>query len=879
MSRRTLRLLALESRIVPATPNSWASRGSGGGGALFSPSFHWSNPGEMTIASDMSQIFRSVNSGASWSQLPHHEIQGNHNARVQSTSDPLIQYCLDYSVVGGLDLVRPSKSNDGGATWTPLPADPTGGGAYQLFADPLVPSRLLVSDYTRVWLSTDGGASFTQKFSTADTNTGLHLAGAYFNGTSIYVGTNKGLYVSLNNGTSFAVSTATGIPATEAIVGFAAGSSAGVTRMYAVTAATGDVYAGVTGADFGGYLGVYTMSAGASSWTKTVAGIAAGHFPFFAAAPTNDANVAYLAGGSNAGSPIIYKTTNGGASWSSVFLTGNNQNINTGWQGVGGDRGWSYGEYALGLAVAGQDGSRVLFTDLGGAHLTTTGGATWDAVYVDPADRNPAGSSIGTGQPYRSSGLDNTTSWSLTWADANTLILGNSDVRGQRSTDGGQTFGFGYTGHTLNSMYRSFRHSTGTLYAATSSVHDLYQSTYLQDSRIDGGDGEVRFSTNNGATWQLLRDFNMPVVWVAPDPNNVNRLYASVVHSTLGGIYVSSNIQLGGSSTWTKLANPPRTEGHPFNILVLNDGTLVASYSGRRTSAGAFTASSGVFVSVDGGTSWLDRSATGMRYWTKDVVVDPADATQSTWYAGVFSGWGGPPNGLGGLYKTTDRGQSWTRISALDRVTSITVDPGNFNQAYLTTETAGLWYTTNLQSANPTFARVDSYPFRQPERVFFNPFDANEVWVTSFGGSLMVGRTNATVIGTQVNDGTAQRSQVSSVTVNFDAAPSLPANAFTLIGPAGPIGYVQSTAGTSVTLTFPPLSDGLYQLSLPSSGYTFDFHRLFGDADGNRTVDAADFLAFRLAFLSPGTTFDSDGDGQITATDFLAFRLNFLQTL
>jgi hypothetical protein len=35
-----------------------------------------------------------------------------------------------------------------------------------------------------------------------------------------------------------------------------------------------------------------------------------------------------------------------------------------------------------------------------------------------------------------------------------------------------------------------------------------------------------------------------------------------------------------------------------------------------------------------------------MRYWTKDVVIDPHDATQNTWYAGVWSGWGGPPNGL-----------------------------------------------------------------------------------------------------------------------------------------------------------------------------------------------------------------------------------------
>ena len=51
------------------------------------------------------------------------------------------------------------------------------------------------------------------------------------------------------------------------------------------------------------------------------------------------------------------------------------------------------------------------------------------------------------------------------------------------------SWNFNYTGHGDNSMYRVVKHANGTLYAATASVHDLYQSTYLQDSRIDGGSG------------------------------------------------------------------------------------------------------------------------------------------------------------------------------------------------------------------------------------------------------------------------------------------------------------------------------------------------------------------------------------------------------
>lgn len=130
-----------------------------------------------------------------------------------------------------------------------------------------------------------------------------------------------------------------------------------------------------------------------------------------------------------------------------------------------------------------------------------------------------------------------------------------------------------------------------------------------------------------------------------------------------------------------------------------------------------------------------------MRYWTKDVVIDPNDTAQNTWYAGVFSGWGGPPNGLGGLYKTVNRGVTWQKLTGnlLDRVTSCTFNPEEPNELYLTTEGQGLWVSKNINAATPAFSLVGSYPFRQPERVFFNPYDTNEMWVTSFGNGLKVG--------------------------------------------------------------------------------------------------------------------------------------------
>src|SRR5215813_5455047 len=154
-------------------PAQWAPRGPGGGGALFAPVFSPHNANEIYLACDMSEQFHSTDLGTSWAVTDFRQIQGNREAQVRFTSNPSIRYALDYTN----DLTTPSRSTDGGATWHQLANDPTGGGAYTLFVDDSTTTRVLVSDYSHVWLSTDGGATFPQKFSTANGN-GCFVAGA-----------------------------------------------------------------------------------------------------------------------------------------------------------------------------------------------------------------------------------------------------------------------------------------------------------------------------------------------------------------------------------------------------------------------------------------------------------------------------------------------------------------------------------------------------------------------------------------------------------------------------------------------------------------------------------------------------------------------------
>lgn len=713
---------------LDATPESWISKGVGGGGAFFSPSISPHEPQLLFVNTDMGATFKSSDNGKRWETLPFSGLQGgNVTAPMQFTSDPRILYALNGTA--------PYKSVDGGEHWSPLPGDPTDGNAWSLYADPQTTSRVIIASYSEIYLSTDGGETFTQQFSINN----CHIAGVFFDREQTYVATPKTLLISTNAQSPFAPVKTQGIPADEDIVSFGGAREGSQIRFYCCTLRS--VYPGITGANHAGYRGLYRMDPSARTWIPISKGIPPKTDLFFVALSRNNTRIVYAAGEDlNLFAPAVYKTTDGGNSWDRVFRTDGNDNIFTGWQGHKGDRQWSYGEYALGLAVCPTDPQRAIITDLGFVHITVDGGETWRQTYVNSTDENPMNTPTPKGKNYRTSGLENTSCWWLSWPGSKILFAGFTDILALRSTDAGLSWSFNFSGLNQNTIYQlACDQSRKRLYAAASSVHDLYQSTYLDDQRIDRGTGALYYSGDKGASWKILHDFKKPVIALALDPKNSRRMLASIVNSREGGLYLSEDIHRGNESTWTRLSPPPRTQGHPFQVHILNDGTFICSYSGRRDIKGAFTPSSGVFLSSDQGATWMDRSHTNMFYWTKDLVLDPHDPKQSTWYACVFSGWGGKPNRCGGLYRTVNRGQNWSRICPLEHVESCTVDPTNPRVMYVTTEDQGLWLTTTLHATQPVFSALSSYPFRHPTRVFFNPYRPHEIWVTSFGNGLRVG--------------------------------------------------------------------------------------------------------------------------------------------
>jgi rhamnogalacturonan endolyase len=160
-----------------------------------------------------------------------------------------------------------------------------------------------------------------------------------------------------------------------------------------------------------------------------------------------------------------------------------------------------------------------------------------------------------------------------------------------------------------------------------------------------------------------------------------------------------------------------------------------------------------------------------------------------------------------------------------------------------------------------------------------------------------------------VNEGSAQRSMVTSITLRFSAPVTLAAGAVTLalhspdnVGSLpGSLTWSTADGGLSYTVTFSgnntfngSLADGVYDLTLhaslitdawsqPLSGgdQTTTFHRLYGDANGDALIDGADLGAFATGFgltaASPTfpAYFDIDGDGKIDGVDLGNFATNF----
>ncbi len=759
-------VLFFSSSFSQPYPTTWDSRGPGGGGAIYSPAISPFNQGEIFLSCDMSPVHHSTDFGQSWSLIHFRDLTGQRNSRVQFTSDPDKLFVLKLTPTS---TYIPVKSTDAGTTWTAA-SNPTVTSAYQLLANPHDTDMVVMNDRNKIYFSNQESnpASFITLINKPGTY-GNHLAGAYFSDTSnIYICGHDSLLHSTDGGASWlpAAAGTNGIPSTEHIVSFAGAEQGGAMVFYCVTIqANGPANIARTQPDdIQFYQNVYKLPAGQSQWVPLGPGLPtpAQDKVYWVRLSRNDTSIVYLAGiGRVSGISLgtVFRSADAGASWQNVFLDAaafsNNDHIRTGWLGKSSNPVYKFRWNGLSemhdLGVDPLDPLRLICTDGMAAHTSEDSGATWRQAYTDSAFDNPALTLVDETKPFRTSGLETTAAYWLHWIDSNFVIATYNDILMRISTDAGQSWDYNIAGldsTKINDINMVLWHpGTHTLYAAAGELPG--SNGDYTDARAALVPGRISVSSDSGRTWSTLKSFGHAVTSIAWDPLTSNGMYASVSHikGGNGGIYYCADV-VASPFAWTLLSSPSRAEGRASRILTLSNGDLIAVFGPRDTSITStpsyqYSASSGVFYSNDGGLTWMDSTDVNMMKATTMVVVDLNDSTERTWLAFVDNQGTAQP----GVYRTTDAGATWIHVVP-QTVASATFHPSKANELYLCTRSNGLLYSTNTNTNSFVLDTIDSWPYRNAERMFFNPYNENEVWVATFGNGFRSG-TLPTVVSRQ----------------------------------------------------------------------------------------------------------------------------------
>lgn len=182
------------------------------------------------------------------------------------------------------------------------------------------------------------------------------------------------------------------------------------------------------------------------------------------------------------------------------------------------------------------------------------------------------------------------------------------------------------------------------------------------------GAGNLWKSINNGITWEPIFEnestFAIGVVSVDPSDSNIVWVGTGEVlmaRSAFAGTGVFKSVDAGKS--WENVGL--RDSHHVARVLIDpedSDTVYVAALGHSYT----YNEERGVFKTTDGGKSWEKVLYISEKVGVVEVVMDPED--NETLYAVAWErdrkAWNNLVSGEGsGIYKTTDAGKSWERLS------------------------------------------------------------------------------------------------------------------------------------------------------------------------------------------------------------------------
>ncbi len=458
--------------------------------------------------------------------------------------------------------------------------------------------------------------------------------------------------------------------------------------------------------------------------------------------PSNQTEVAYAVQEGRRGEQGVWRTRDGGKTWDSCFrMTGPKANVERSW--VQTEIHWGYYITPLGFGINPADPKIAMVTTQGDIYITRDGGDSWQQAMDTPAGTQPD-----DGRPrFASNGLEVTSCWEYLFDpfERNRRYIAYTDIGFARSLDADKTWSWAAKGCPWsNTFYRVVFDPAvkGKLYAATSNRHDIPHWTHT-DANKPGHEGGVCVSDDWAMNWRVLGTGQpkLPCTYLCLDPKTTKAPLTFYATFYEGGVYKSTDT----GQTWVKksegLGNPGNL--HAYQVKVHpKTGDVFCSTTAHRVGGREFPVPGGLWKSTDSGESWADITKTLGLKWPAGFALHPDDPSTIYLTAGTVPG--GPQ---GGVYKTTDGGKTWARvIGDADFARSappgyvhcffVNLHPDKPDWVYAGTAGHGLWLS---QDAGKTWKRLDAIPFGACQNVAFDPEDRKVMYVTTFGGGVWKG--------------------------------------------------------------------------------------------------------------------------------------------
>ena len=717
----------------------WVNIGIGGGGAFFQPAGSPHDPNLVFVSSDMGQLFRSTDGGRNWRMIDWRNSPHVRSPVFHPTNPDVI-----YSCGYGGDVLRISR--DKGVLWQAVGGERPPWKGQRLLALAISrknPAVMLLASDKGLFRSADSGANWTGVPGAPGGMMGLFIDPASPADKPVCLGGGKGAVFRSDDGGLTWTDKSRGLPHRE-LRGFCGGSDGRKTMVYCLLPSRK-----VDGRFVGG---VWRSADRGESWTSAMgSGIRTrvdgkpDQYMFLGMAETAP-DTLYVTNTGTDGPPpdhyTVFRTDDAGKTWKDCFYNDPRRpgcNTEVGWLTY--DRSRGFGDRALSFAVNAGNPRQAFYTNYGEVFITVDGGASWYQAF----SRRAAGQGKPRrGQRWQSCGAEDTTCWRYVFDPHDRLrtYICYTDIGFARSEDRGRTWLYDARGRpSTNTTYDLVADPgvPGLLWGAFSDMHDIPTWRYvLGPGRSRGGIGR---STDYGRTWTragrgIPRAPTTTIVLDPTSPKGERVLYAGVYGH---GVYRSDD----GGASWQQKSQgiEPRANHQVYSIRRWKDGTLYCVVAARRKGPGApRNLTGGLFLSTDKAESWRRISNDAM-FRCVEFAVDGQD--RNVIYVAAMDGLGHK----GGVYRTTNGGKTWDNPTIdYDRKLcdyiegmTVTIHPRKRGVVFFCSHTHGMFLSRDSGKTWAALGPLKSPPFMSCTRIYWDPEDAATVYVTTFGGGIWRG--------------------------------------------------------------------------------------------------------------------------------------------